>query len=295
MSQRFDGPPRGPVLDSEDKVLLQIALKLAIFFAFLLLAVASMLAGEVNEARRDKEDAERDRDQAQQAAANAQQALGAVKHTEAGKALVEAAALKEQVQRLALLAAWKAHRPTRPLAVCLTQFADVRRARLEPAEGYLPADPVYATLLAEARRVFLAAPGEKVSPTEVASLLADVWERGGLRPQAREKVLAAVAEAFASSLAVAGGDLLEDRINFKPDVLSRENLCALVKAIRQDLEDERRALVALQLRLFQRVVMDRPVKGLDGTDPLRLQIALVADLKGPLGLLPEVEQRLLAP
>jgi hypothetical protein len=288
-------------MDSEDKVLLQIALKLAIFFAFLLLAVASMLAGEVGKAwqERDralegKKQAEEGKKQAEKEAASARAALGKVQNTEAGQALVEAAALKEQVQRLALLAAWKSHRAERPLAVCLKQLADVGRIWLEPADGYLPADPVYAKLLKESQRVFLASPGEKVSPDEVAHLLSDVWVRGGLRPVGGEEVVTAVRAAFANHFAVDRHDLLEDRINFKPEVLSRENLCIVVKAIRQDLEDERKSLEMLQFRLFQRVVMDRPLKGLDGIDARRIQIALVADLKA-LGLLPEVEQRLLAP
>jgi hypothetical protein len=262
-------------------------------FAFLLLVLACLLRHELMKARAEVSTAKKGQDRAEKRAQKLQQGIRDALTTEAGKAYLEAAVSKEEVQRLRLLLAWKEYRRTMPLSRNLERVADVRRVELD---GDCLPRGAYRELLKAKEWAFPAGVSEKVNPGAIADILSDLWTKAGLDGLERAQVVGLVREAFAAGLVVSKTDLLEDRIAFEPGKLSRENLCLVIKAIRQDLEDDRKALAKVQKELFDLVITDHQPPGLSRlTDPGEVLQALVAYLKTRLGLLPEVVRYFLSP
>jgi hypothetical protein len=281
-------------------VLLQIALAIAIILGYLLsdgLNVQAALSGQLQHSQQQVTGQKKQLARQGQTLERQKQDLDAVRATPHGQALVQNAAQAEEIQRLKLLNAWKSYRPTRPLAGLLTQMDDVSHIRLAPDRGFLPDEPAYAKLLAESARAFLEAnPAEQVSRKEVAALLAATWEQAGFKGAGREEATAEAARrAFSPEPFPDKAELNEIRLGFDPDRPSLENLVFVADVIRKDLAAERQQLARLQYRLITRIAEVRPYapsEELSSSDGREILRRVVSDLSKPLGLLPEVVQRL---
>jgi hypothetical protein len=287
----------GDTADS-DNVLLQSALGFTIVLVYLLtMGMASQvdLTGQLKNSQTRLKDSEETRRRKEDAFRGWSEKQG-------GQLAKDAVDKTVENQKLQLLLAWQRYRPTRPLYRRLLLSGKGPLAiRLMEESGFLPdpRDHDHAELVREANRTFHKATApERVSREEVARLVIEVWRR--VKNLNRAVTRARAAEATRRAF--------EQVRHFEDDVVERvdglhknepllENLASLADAIRKDLSDERALLVELQFRLVAHIAQLRLERGgnsrstSEGSQYLQ---EIVGELRRPLGLLPEVEQRLLS-